>query len=249
MSCLVSKTACCLHVMPAVLLLVPCHTHTHARMCTVPDSLPPDSPPPLFLCAWFQVQRNIGVILISSIIWEKFREGAGLVDPLLVHFPAYTKAQAVSILEQRAPSDVSAAHFRQFASLLWDVFHGPCRDLNELGHLLSLFFDTYYQPVREGRIPASNTAALYKSISPLLKSHFSSLYLRETSTSDWLDAIASDKLSAPQASQVRRGRQGKRRRERGREREVEREVERGRERSRERSREVEREVERGRERG
>ncbi|EGD77249.1 hypothetical protein PTSG_12709 [Salpingoeca rosetta] len=136
------------------------------------------------------VHRNVGVILISTVIWEKFREGTGFADPLMAHFPAYTKAETLAILQRRTPRDVHPSHFRQFVSLLWDVFHGPCRDLNELAHLVALFFDKYYAPVRAGKINADNKTALFKAISPLLRAHFSSLYLRETSTAEWLAAGA-----------------------------------------------------------
>lgn len=156
--------------------------------------------------------------MISTVIWEKFREGTGFADPLLVHFPAYNKQDALAILEQRAPADVPTSHFRQFVSLLWDVFHGPCRDLNELGHLVSLFFDKYYQPVRAGDISGDNKSALFKHISPLLRTHFSSLYLRQTSTTDWLEAADDGASTVTQVStQLRKGgppgRKGSRRRE------------------------------------
>jgi hypothetical protein len=35
--------------------------------------------------------RNITVIFISHLHWNKFREGTGGIDPLVIEFPAYTK--------------------------------------------------------------------------------------------------------------------------------------------------------------
>ena len=37
--------------------------------------------------------------------------------------------------------------------LLWGVFNGPCRDLNELRHLVGLLFPKYLEPVTKGKRP------------------------------------------------------------------------------------------------
>ena len=43
------------------------------------------------------------------------------------------------------------------------MFHGPCKDLNELRHLVALLFPIYHAPVLAGEIQKENSAALYKS--------------------------------------------------------------------------------------
>ena len=87
-------------------------------------------------------ERNVSVILVSNLVWEKFRGGTGCSDPLLVHFPGYKKDETLAIIARDCPADIEPQFFAQFVSLLWGVFHGPCRDLNELRHLVSLLFDT-----------------------------------------------------------------------------------------------------------
>lgn len=42
----------------------------------------------------------------------------------------------------------------------------PCRDLNELRHLVALLYDRYRAPVEAGEVAAENTAALYKRQRP-----------------------------------------------------------------------------------
>ena len=31
--------------------------------------------------------------MISTIIWDKFRDGTGVIEPLIVHFPSYNKGK------------------------------------------------------------------------------------------------------------------------------------------------------------
>jgi origin recognition complex subunit 5 len=144
-------------------------------------------------------------VLISSIIWEKFRGGTGFTEPYVVHFPAYSKAATLEILALDCPQPGDAELHHQFAVLLFDVFHGPCRDLNELRHLATLLFPLYRAPVKSGKITAGNSAALYKSISPHFRQQLSRLYLRETSTAEWSAAQDGDGSSAvggAQSSQI-----------------------------------------------
>lgn len=129
--------------------------------------------------------RNVCCIFISTLIWSKFQGGTGAADPLQVHVPAYDKAATVTILAQRCPTGIPATFFSRFVELMWDVFHGPCRDLNELGHLVTLLFPVYRRPVDDGEVEESNMAALYKRLAPMLKDQLSKLYLRETSTAEW----------------------------------------------------------------
>jgi len=39
----------------------------------------------------FQVEDNVTVILLSEIVWDKFRPNTGCFEPLLLHFPDYSK--------------------------------------------------------------------------------------------------------------------------------------------------------------
>ena len=49
-----------------------------------PPPPPPPPPPP-------QCQRQVCVILISELVWEKFDWSTGWTHPLTLHFPNYTK--------------------------------------------------------------------------------------------------------------------------------------------------------------
>lgn len=40
-----------------------------------------------------QVEDNVTVILLSEIVWDKFRPNAGCFEPLLLHFPDYGKGR------------------------------------------------------------------------------------------------------------------------------------------------------------
>ena len=41
----------------------------------------------------FQTGLNICVILVSEIVWEKYRFGTGFCEPLVVHFPDFSKGK------------------------------------------------------------------------------------------------------------------------------------------------------------
>lgn len=45
-----------------------------------------------FFFLW-QVNDNVTVILLSEIVWEKFRPNTGCFEPLLFHFPDYSKGK------------------------------------------------------------------------------------------------------------------------------------------------------------
>lgn len=42
-----------------------------------------------------QVEDNVTVILLSEIVWDKFRPNTGCFEPLQLHFPDYSKGIAV----------------------------------------------------------------------------------------------------------------------------------------------------------
>jgi len=37
----------------------------------------------------------VGVVFESEIVWEKFRTSAGFREPVIVHFPDYTKGTQI----------------------------------------------------------------------------------------------------------------------------------------------------------
>lgn len=42
-----------------------------------------------------QVEDNVTVVLLSEIVWDKFRPNTGCFEPLLLHFPDYSKGTIV----------------------------------------------------------------------------------------------------------------------------------------------------------
>lgn len=41
-----------------------------------------------------QVEDNVTVVLLSEIVWDLFRPSTGCFEPLLLHFPDYSKGRA-----------------------------------------------------------------------------------------------------------------------------------------------------------
>lgn len=44
-----------------------------------------------------QVEDNVTVILLSEIVWEHFRPNTGCFEPLLLHFPDYSKGDTICV--------------------------------------------------------------------------------------------------------------------------------------------------------
>ena len=41
----------------------------------------------------FQTGCNVSVLLLSELVWEKFRHGTTFLEPYPVHFPDYSKGK------------------------------------------------------------------------------------------------------------------------------------------------------------
>lgn len=50
-----------------------------------------------------QVEDNVTVVLLSEIVWDKFRPNTGCFEPLLLHFPDYSKGTIVLRRRARLP--------------------------------------------------------------------------------------------------------------------------------------------------
>ena len=68
-------------------------------------------------------QKNIAVTFLSNVEWGKFRKTTGCFDPMVIHFPDYTKAEALEILSLDCPEDQPATLYGRFLDHLWQVFH------------------------------------------------------------------------------------------------------------------------------
>lgn len=140
---------------------------------------------PAFLRLQELTGLNVCVILISEIVWEKYRFGTGFCEPMVVHFPDYSKDELVRILCSDCPSDYPEGFYNMYVNLVLSVFHYACRNLKELKHLVNINFKTYIQPVTSGEATLNDTKKLWKNIEPHLKKALLTLYLREVSSSQW----------------------------------------------------------------
>ncbi|KAL1917229.1 uncharacterized protein VTP21DRAFT_4885 [Calcarisporiella thermophila] len=130
--------------------------------------------------------KNLCVILISSVVWEKFRAKTGSYEPYLLHFTDYTKQDIAQILAKDCPPDQDVAFFLQFVDVVYDVFHKNCKDLNELRHLVALLFPVYVQPVLDSRVQKTEHIKLFKMAQEYFAEATDKLYLREISSAEWV---------------------------------------------------------------
>lgn len=92
---------------------------------------------PAFLRLQELTQLNICVILLSQIVWEKFQVGTGFYEPIVIHFPDYSKTELLQIMARDCPASYPLEFFKAYCQLLMSVFYSVCKDLNELRHLVS----------------------------------------------------------------------------------------------------------------
>ncbi|XP_041935295.1 origin recognition complex subunit 5 [Alosa sapidissima] len=131
------------------------------------------------------VDDNVTVILLSEIVWDKFRPNTGCFEPLLLHFPDYSKVELQQILVQDYHPDYSAELYGSYISILLGVFYSVCRDLRELRHLAALNFSKFCEPLDREEVKESDTHKLWRNIEPHLKKAMQTVYLREVSSVQW----------------------------------------------------------------
>ncbi|KAJ1727994.1 hypothetical protein LPJ61_004281, partial [Coemansia biformis] len=130
---------------------------------------------------------NITVVLLSSVVWDKFRpRHGGAPDPHTVFFSYYTKEQMLRIIERDCPEGEPVGFFLTFVDAIYEVFHRNCVDLNELRHLVAMLYPKFVQPVYERQAARSEFARLFKLCQPYFAAASERLYLREISSSEWL---------------------------------------------------------------
>uniref|UniRef100_A0A3Q1BRE6 Orc1-like AAA ATPase domain-containing protein n=1 Tax=Amphiprion ocellaris TaxID=80972 RepID=A0A3Q1BRE6_AMPOC len=131
------------------------------------------------------VEDNVTVILLSEIVWDKFRPNTGCFEPLLLHFPDYSKGELQQILSQDRHPSYSAEFYSSYINILLGVFYSVCRDLRELRHLAALNFSKFCEPLEEGKVKETDTHKLWRNIEPHLKKAMQTVYLREVSSLQW----------------------------------------------------------------
>ncbi|KAL7882900.1 hypothetical protein SRHO_G00005580 [Serrasalmus rhombeus] len=131
------------------------------------------------------VDDNVAVILLSEIVWDKFRPNIGCFEPLLLHFPDYTKAELLQILSLDSNPSYTPELYSSYINILLGVFYSVCRDLRELRHLAALNFSKFCEPLEKGEAKEGNTHKLWRNIEPHLKRAMQTVYLREVSSVQW----------------------------------------------------------------
>ncbi|XP_010774892.1 origin recognition complex subunit 5 [Notothenia coriiceps] len=131
------------------------------------------------------VEDNVTVILLSEIVWDRFRPNTGCFEPLLLHFPDYSKGELQHILAQDRNPSYSDEFYSAYINILLGVFYSVCRDLRELRHLAALNFSKFCEPLAEGKVKETDTHKLWRNIEPHLKKAMQTVYLREVSSLQW----------------------------------------------------------------
>ncbi|GAB1289442.1 Origin recognition complex subunit 5 [Apodemus speciosus] len=104
------------------------------------------------LTCLLKTDRNVTVIFLSEIIWEKFRPNTGCFEPFVLYFPDYSIGNLQKILSHDHPPEYSADFYAAYINILLGVFYTVCRDLKELRHLAVLNFPKYCEPVVKGEV-------------------------------------------------------------------------------------------------
>lgn len=146
-----------------------------------------------------QNNANIIVVLTSNLPMEKFRPSSGFMEPIVVHFPQYTKDELLKIMLTIKPSKYSAEFYSNYVNLALSVFYLASKSLPELRHLIELNFTAYCQPVEKGEATENDVRKLWRNIEPHLKKALSTVYLREVSSAQF---ERMQKLTDPSAQDV-----------------------------------------------
>ncbi|XP_072743570.1 origin recognition complex subunit 5 [Anoplolepis gracilipes] len=128
---------------------------------------------------------NICTIFISEITWDNFYIKIGMLKPIKIYVPQYTKDELIRLLLLDKPAKYDADFYKNYLNLFLSVFFRFCRDLNELRHMAKINFIKYVEPIESKRIEPDNVAALWRNISAILRSNLEIIYLR-VSTNDFL---------------------------------------------------------------
>lgn len=161
------------------------------------------------------------MILISSIVWEKFRSGTGLFEPFILRFAEYSRKEALTILHQAMPpftvfletygstSEIQlhpefneTAYqllYQGFIDILYTSVCDAIHVITELKYLVRLLFPKYMEPILVGEDPRV-PRRLFELIKRPLRNALNKLYLRETSSADFMQKLMANEESVPSNS-------------------------------------------------
>eukprot|EP00842_Homolaphlyctis_polyrhiza_P005086 jgi/Hompol1/5579/HPOL_004553-RA len=120
--------------------------------------------------------RNIGSATLLTMLLK-------LAE--LTHLNICVIMETLAIIAKDCPKDEDPDFFLAFVEVLYTVFQLPCRNLNELRHMVAMLFPKYVQPVHEGKFTRNQTAKLFGHVSKHIQEALHSLYLRNLSSSEW----------------------------------------------------------------
>lgn len=155
---------------------------------------------PTVMAAFLRLQelsrKHVCVLLISEIVWEKFRCGTGFCEPYFVHFPQYTQDELVKILCNYRPGGCTEELYTKFLHLLLSVFYVMTCNLRELQYAAKVNFNKFCNPIVEGSASEKDIHKLWRNVEPHMKKSLQSVYLREVSSSQWerMEAIEDEPL-------------------------------------------------------
>lgn len=146
--------------------------------------------------------RNISVILISTISWEKFRNAKiAMPEPYMLHFPQYTETETITILKNECPQNWDSDLLEAFVNQLYSKLRPGCRDIAELAHFVKILFPKYIKPVTDGKVDSRHHHKLAKLVNAEIQEAISKLYLREASAEAYKNEGVT-KTDSAEANQV-----------------------------------------------
>ncbi|KCV69027.1 hypothetical protein, variant [Fonticula alba] len=145
----------------------------------------------------------VTTVMISRLPVEVVRPRGPFLEPYLMHFPQYSEDDTIRILVHNyrasAPAampvlpsgealtrSADAGMHEAFCRLLYQVFHGACRDLRDLTHVAESLYGAYRGPVVAGLAAPGDSYKLYRHISPYFQVVLDRLYLRTISSREWI---------------------------------------------------------------
>jgi len=138
-------------------------------------------------------QKNICIIFISCVIWDKFRQGTGVIDPVCIFFPDYSKETIQKIICNDFPHSFDTLpkindkeFFAKFVKLELDTFYNNCHDLIELSYHATVLYPKYCEPIELDPSIKNNPKQLYIRCQETFKTVMDRLFQKDLTASELL---------------------------------------------------------------
>jgi origin recognition complex subunit 5 len=123
--------------------------------------------------------------MLSRYAWTDLLKKSHVAHPFILEFPHYSKEDILDIVSLDCPTDEDPRFYKNFARMMYETIHRPCKNLSELRHLVSLVFPKYLEPVKKGLATREQTSKLIGHVSNYLKTSTEGILLRQISSSEW----------------------------------------------------------------